>query len=123
MAKPIALSTGITGQDGSYLSELLLNEGYEVHGIMRRSSFPNTQRIDHIFDPESKAFLHYGDLAEGIGHILREIKPDEIYNLAAMSHVRISFEIPIYTGEINARCPLFTKAELKRASPAPECGD
>jgi len=102
MSKKIALITGINGQDGSYLSELLLSEGYIVHGIIRRSSFPNTQRIDHIFDPDSKAFIHYGDLSEGIDHILYDLQPDEIYNLAAMSHVRISFDIPVYTGEINA---------------------
>jgi len=102
MSKPLALVLGTTGQDGSYLSELLLSEGYDVHGLIRRSSYPNTQRIDHIFDPESKAYLHYGDLSEGIDHILYDLHPDEIYNLAAMSHVRISFDIPVYTLDINA---------------------
>lgn len=97
-----AIILGITGQDGSYLSELLLNKGYEVHGVIRRSSFPNTQRIDHIFDPQSKTYLHYGDLANGIDSLLYDIKPDEIYNLAAMSHVRISFDVPVYTFDINA---------------------
>ena len=101
MAKK-ALITGITGQDGSYLSELLLSKGYEVHGVIRRSSLPNTGRIDSIFDPESKQFIHYGDLHEGIDHLLYDIKPDEIYNLAAMSHVRISFDVPVYTLDVNA---------------------
>jgi len=102
MSKKIALITGCNGQDGSYLSELLLAKGYEVHGIIRRSSIINTQRIDHIFDPESKQYIHYGDLTEGIDHILYEVQPDEIYNLAAMSQVRISFDIPVYTAEVNA---------------------
>ena len=97
-----ALITGITGQDGSYLSELLLSKGYEVHGVIRRSSTSNTERIDHIFDPESKQYIHYGDLNEGIDNLLIDIKPDEIYNLAAMSHVRISFDIPVYTLDVNA---------------------
>jgi len=102
MSKKVALILGITGQDGSYLSELLLKEGYEVHGVIRRSSLPNTGRIDKTFDPESKDFIHYGDLAEGIDHLLHDLKPDEVYNLAAMSHVRISFDVPVYTGDINA---------------------
>jgi len=97
-----ALITGIGGQDGSYLSEILLEKGYEVHGIIRRASTINTERIDHVFDPESKAFLHYGDLSEGIDHLIYEIQPDEIYNLGAMSHVRVSFDIPVYTAEVNA---------------------
>jgi len=96
-----ALITGITGQDGSYLSEILLGKGYEVHGVIRRSSLPNTGRIDHIFDPESRSFLHYGDLTEGIDDIIYKVQPDEIYNLAAMSQVRISFDIPVYTLEAN----------------------
>ena len=96
----VALITGVTGQDGSYLSELLLSKGYEVHGVIRRSSSVNTERIDHLFDPESKQYLHYGDLAEGIENLIYEIKPDEIYNLGAMSHVRISFDIPEYTGDV-----------------------
>jgi GDPmannose 4,6-dehydratase len=100
-----ALILGITGQDGSYLSEILLDKGYEVHGVIRRSSFPNTQRIDNIFDPESKQFLHYGDLSEGIDGLLYELQPDEVYNLAAMSHVRISFDMPVYTMDINASGP------------------
>ena len=102
MSQKRALITGITGQDGSYLSELLLSKGYEVHGVIRRSSLPNTGRIDNIFDPESKQFIHYGDLAEGIDHILYDLQPDEVYNLAAMSHVMLSFNVPIYTADINA---------------------
>ncbi len=103
-----ALITGITGQDGSYLAELLLAKGYEVHGIIRRSSSFNTSRIDHIYhDPHEKGvrmFLHYGDLndASSINKLLREIQPEEIYNLGAQSHVRVSFDIPEYTGEVDA---------------------
>ena len=99
---PKALITGCTGQDGSYLSELLLSKGYEVHGVMRRSSSCNTDRIDDIFPPDQKKFLHYGDLEEGLDNLLTTIKPDEVYNLAAQSHVGISFEVPIYTGMVNA---------------------
>jgi GDPmannose 4,6-dehydratase len=101
-----ALITGITGQDGSYLAELLLGKGYEVHGIIRRSSTFNTARVDHIYqDPhneDARLFLHFGDLTDGsaISRLLPEIRPDEIYNLAAQSHVRTSFDIPVYTGEV-----------------------
>jgi len=102
-----ALITGITGQDGSYLAELLLYKGYEVHGIIRRASTFNTQRIDHIYrDPHNgeavKLYLHYGDIAvaETLQHIIYEIKPDEIYHLAAQSHVRVSFDMPEYTGDV-----------------------
>ncbi len=103
-----ALITGITGQDGSYLAELLLNKGYEVHGMIRRSSSFNTGRINHIYrDPHEKdvrLFLHYGDLndASSINLLLRDIRPDEIYNLGAQSHVRVSFDVPEYTGEVDA---------------------
>jgi GDPmannose 4,6-dehydratase len=103
-----ALITGITGQDGSYLAELLLEKGYEVHGMIRRSSSFNTGRINHIYrDPHEKnvrLFLHYGDLndASSINTLLRNIKPVEIYNLGAQSHVRVSFDIPEYTGEVDA---------------------
>jgi len=103
-----ALITGITGQDGSYLAELLLEKGYEVHGMIRRSSSFNTGRINHIYrDPHEKnvrLFLHYGDLndASSINWILRTVKPDEIYNLGAQSHVRVSFDVPEYTGEVDA---------------------
>jgi len=101
-----ALITGITGQDGSYLAELLLSKGYEVHGIIRRASLPNTSRIDSLFPPESKGCIHYGQLEEGIDKLLYELQPDEVYNLASMSQVRISFDIPEYTMDINAIGPL-----------------
>ena len=104
----IALITGITGQDGSYLAELLLNIGYEVHGIIRRSSTFNTGRIDHIYvdphDPNARLFLHYGDLSdsEQISNIIYNVKPDEVYHLGAQSHVRVSFDIPEYSGNVTA---------------------
>lgn len=100
-----ALITGITGQDGSYLTEFLLGKGYEVHGIIRRSSSFNTERIDHIYrDPherDAKLFLHYGDLTDGsnLNRVLDKVEPDEIYNLGAQSHVKVSFEIPEYTAD------------------------
>ena len=103
-----ALITGITGQDGSYLAELLLEKGYEVHGVIRRSSSFNTGRIDHIYnDPkyaENRFFLHYGDVTDtsNINRLLDKIVPDEIYNLAAQSHVKVSFEVPEYTAEVDA---------------------
>ena len=103
-----ALITGITGQDGSYLAELLLSKGYEVHGIIRRSSTFNTSRIDHIYvdphDPNAKFFLHYGDLSdsEQISNIIYNIKPEEVYHLGAQSHVRVSFDSPEYTGNVTA---------------------
>ncbi len=103
-----ALITGITGQDGSYLTELLLEKNYEVHGIIRRSSSFNTGRIDHLFNnPDignKKLFLHFGDLADSssISRLLEKIKPDEIYNLGAQSHVKVSFNIPEYTSDIDA---------------------
>jgi GDPmannose 4,6-dehydratase len=101
-----ALITGITGQDGSYLAELLLEKGYEVHGIIRRSSTFNTSRIDHIYtDPHldgKKLVLHYGDLADGVMlmKLLYQLQPDEIYHLGAQSHVRVSFDVPEYTGDV-----------------------
>ena len=104
----VALLTGITGQDGSYLAELLLEKGYEVHGVIRRSSSFNTGRIDHIYnDPKfagSKFFLHYGDVTDtsNINRLLEKIEPNEIYNLAAQSHVKVSFEVPEYTAEVDA---------------------
>lgn len=103
-----ALITGITGQDGSYLAEFLLNKDYEVHGIIRRASTFNTSRIDHIYvdphKPKARLFLHYGDLsdAEQISNIVYNIKPEEIYHLGAQSHVRVSFDIPEYTGNTTA---------------------
>jgi GDPmannose 4,6-dehydratase len=108
MAKKKALITGITGQDGSYLAELLIEKGYEVHGIIRRASTFNTGRIEHIFqDPHEShrnLILHYGDMADSsnLSRLVETIKPDEIYNLAAQSHVRVSFDIPEYTGDVDA---------------------
>ncbi|MGN6626560.1 MAG: GDP-mannose 4,6-dehydratase, partial [Tepidisphaeraceae bacterium] len=99
---------GITGQDGSYLAELLLSKGYEVHGLIRRSSSFNTERIDHLYrdphDPAAKLFLHFGDLVDGTGlrEVLTRVKPDEIYNLGAQSHVRVSFDQPVYTVQVDA---------------------
>jgi len=101
-----ALITGITGQDGSYLADLLIEKGYEVHGLIRRSSSFNTQRIDHLYtDPHKKdarLFLHYGDLSDGTGlrNVLEKSRPDEVYNLGAQSHVRVSFDQPVYTVEV-----------------------
>jgi len=103
-----AFITGITGQDGSYLAEFLLSKGYEVHGLIRRSSTFNTSRIDHIYvdphDPNARLFLHYGDLSdsEQISNVMYNIKPDEVYHLGAQSHVRVSFETPEYTGNVTA---------------------
>jgi len=101
-----ALITGITGQDGSYLAEFLLEKGYEVHGLIRRSSTFNTDRIDHIYadphDPNRKLFLHYGDITDSgqLTNLIYNIQPDEIYHLAAQSHVRVSFDIPEFTGDV-----------------------
>ena len=103
-----ALITGITGQDGSYLAELLLSKGYEVHGLIRRSSSFNTGRIDHLYqDPHvmnRSLFLHFGDLIDGVGltNLIRRLEPNEIYNLAAQSHVMVSFSMPLYTGQVDA---------------------
>jgi GDPmannose 4,6-dehydratase len=107
-AKKVALITGITGQDGSYLAELLLEKGYEVHGIKRRASLFNTQRIDHIYQdphaPSPDLKLHYGDLSDtsNLTRIIQEIQPDEVYNLGAQSHVAVSFEAPEYTADVDA---------------------
>lgn len=103
-----ALITGVTGQDGSYLTELLLEKGYEVHGIIRRSSSFNTARVDHLYSNteifDRQFFTHYGDLTDSsnLNRILERVQPDEIYNLAAQSHVRVSFEVPEYTAEVDA---------------------
>ncbi len=108
LKKKIALIFGITGQDGSYLAELLLNKNYIIHGVKRRSSSANTERIDHLFDSvnfdNKNIFIHYGDISDGTStlNIINKIKPDEIYNLAAQSHVRVSFDIPEYTADITA---------------------
>ena len=108
MANRVAFITGITGQDGSYLTEFLLSKGYVVHGLVRRASNFNTQRIDHLFkdhhESQSKLFLHYGDLTDsaGLTNLISFIKPDEIYNLAAQSHVKVSFSMPHYTASVDA---------------------
>lgn len=108
MTQKIALVTGCTGQDGSYLAEFLLEKGYQVHGIKRRSSLFNTQRVDHIYqdrhESDSNFFLHYGDLTDtsNLVRIIQEIQPDEIYNLGAQSHVAVSFESPEYTADVDA---------------------
>ena len=108
VSKKVALITGITGQDGSYLAELLLAKGYEVHGLIRRASTFNTERIDHIYqdphEPNPKLHLHYGDLLDGVGvtNLVREVEPHEIYNLAAQSHVMVSFTMPQYTAQVDA---------------------
>jgi GDPmannose 4,6-dehydratase len=108
MSKQVALLTGITGQDGSYLAELLLQKGYEVHGVKRRSSSFNTERIDHLYRdphlPDARFFLHYGDLTDATNliRIMQEVRPTEIYNLAAQSHVQVSFETPEYTANADA---------------------
>lgn len=111
-----ALITGINGQDGSYLAELLLKKRYKVHGIIRRSSVFNTERIDHIFD---KLYLTHGDITDAsfINNIIKKIKPDEIYNLAAQSHVGISFEIPKYTSEVDGIGTLNILEAIKNSSP------
>jgi len=103
-----ALILGITGQDGSYLAELLISKGYEVHGIKRRSSSINTERIDHIYETSENFYLHYGDLTDSTNliRLINEIKPDEIYNLGAQSHVQVSFETPEYTANSDALGPL-----------------
>src|SRR5580698_1993078 len=112
MSKKTALITGITGQDGAYLAELLLAKGYAVHGIKRRTSLFNTDRIDHLYhDQHEKGFdftLHHGDLTDSSGliRIVQEVQPDEIYNLAAQSHVAVSFEEPEYTANSDAIGPL-----------------
>ena len=124
-----ALITGITGQDGSYLAELLLEKGYEVHGLTRRSSSFNCERLEQLPDVKaraggvslSQAVLHYGDLcdASSINRLLREIRPDEIYNLAAQSHVKLSFEIPEYTGDVNGLGPLRILEGVRESGSSP----
>jgi GDPmannose 4,6-dehydratase len=108
MSKKVALITGVTGQDGSYLAELLLEKGYEVHGIKRRASSFNTERVDHIYqdahEEKPKFFLHYGDLSDSsnLTRIIKDVQPDEVYNLGAQSHVAVSFECPEYTADVDA---------------------
>jgi GDPmannose 4,6-dehydratase len=138
-----ALITGITGQDGSYLAELLLRKGYEVHGLVRRASTFNTSRIDHLYvdphEPDARLFLHYGDLSDGarLVTLLSQIEPDEVYNLAAQSHVRVSFDEPEHTGDttgvgsvrllealrignVNCRFYQASSSEMFGASPPPQ---
>jgi GDPmannose 4,6-dehydratase len=138
-----ALITGITGQDGSYLAELLLDKGYEIHGLIRRSSTFNTDRIDHLYkdlhDPEARVYLHYGDLSVSgqMMDLIHDIRPDEIYHLGAQSHVRVSFDMPEYTGDItglgtlrileairrtgiNARFYQASSSEMFGAAPPPQ---
>ena len=116
-----ALVTGITGQDGSYLAELLLSKGYEVHGIIRRASTFNTTRIDNIYvdphAPNARLFLHYGDLAdsEAVSHIIYNLEPDEVYHLGAQSHVRVSFDIPEYTGNVTGLGSLRLLEAIRRS--------
>ena len=111
-----ALITGITGQDGSYLAELLLEKGYEVHGIMRRDSTFTTGRIEHIFD---QIELHYGDLADSssLQHIISKVQPDEVYNLAAQSHVKVSFDVPEYTADVTGTGTLRLLEAIRTAAP------
>ncbi|MBD0863098.1 GDP-mannose 4,6-dehydratase [Gordonia sp. zg691] len=139
-----ALITGITGQDGSYLAELLLSKGYEVHGLIRRCSTFNTSRIDHLYqdphEPDARLFLHYGDLSDGarLVTLLSTIEPDEVYNLAAQSHVRVSFDEPEHTGnttgigsirlleavrqsKVQCRYYQASSSEMFGASPPPQC--
>ncbi len=123
MSHKTAFITGITGQDGSYLAELLLSKGYEVHGLVRRASTFNTQRIDHIYvdahDPDAKIFFHYGDLSDSemISNVLYNIKPDEIYHLGAQSHVRVSFDTPEYTGNVTALGTTRILEAIRRSNP------
>jgi len=108
MSSKVAFITGCTGQDGSYLCELLLEKGYIVHGLIRRTSMINTHRINHLYvdthEQNCKLFLHYGDMTDSccLEKIIKKIEPDEIYNLAAMSHVKVSFESPEYTSNVDA---------------------
>ena len=121
MVSKKALITGITGQDGSYLAELLLSKDYEVHGIIRRASTFNTKRIDHIYvdphSPDARLFLHYGDLSdsEQIANIIYNVKPDEVYHLGAQSHVRVSFDTPEYTGNVTALSTTRLLETIKRS--------
>ena len=115
-----ALITGITGQDGSYLAEFLLEKGYEVHGLIRRSSISNTGRIDHLIR-ENKIVLHGGDLSDSssLVRIIGEVRPDEIYNLGAQSHVQVSFEAPEYAGDVDALGVLRILEAVRIAGPRP----
>ena len=122
-----ALISGITGQDGTYLAELLLQKGYEVHGLIRRASTFNTHRIDHLYvdshQPDARLFLHYGDLSDGtrLVTLLQKIEPDEVYNLAAQSHVRVSFDEPervVLSGTVTRRASWSDRARIGLGFPA-----
>ena len=121
---PRALITGITGQDGSYLAELLLGKGYEVHGVVRRSSTFGTERIDHLYldahEEDAKMFLHYGDLADGntLTRLLSEVQPAEVYNLGAQSHVAVSFQNPVYTADVTALGTLRLLEAIRMVDPS-----
>ena len=138
-----ALITGITGQDGSYLAEFLLHKGYTIHGLMRRASTFNTQRLDHLYqdphDPDARLFLHYGDLSDSgqLTNLFYQIQPDEVYHLGAQSQVRVSFDMPDYTGDITGlgtvrlleairksgvKCRLYqaSSSEMFGGAPAPQ---
>src|SRR5512138_3118361 len=116
-----ALITGITGQDGSYLAELLLAKGYEVHGLIRRASTFNTGRLSHVYVdphvPEARLFLHYGDLSDAgqLTNLIYNVRPEEIYHLGAQSHVRVSFDVPEYTGEITGMGTMRLLEALRRS--------
>lgn len=114
-----ALITGITGQDGSYLAEFLLEKGYEVHGLIRRSSIDNTERINHLLNGPRKVTLHYGDMTDAgsLSRLLYSIEPDEVYNLAAQSHVKISFDMPKFTADVNAIGTLTLLESIREVNP------
>jgi GDPmannose 4,6-dehydratase len=118
-----ALIIGITGQDGSYLTELLLAKGYEVHGIIRRSSSFNTERLEHLYrdphEPQVRLTLHYGDLTDGasLRSVIADIQPEEVYNLGAQSHVRVSFDQPVYTVEVDTLGTLILLEAVRDVSP------
>jgi len=114
-----AFITGITGQDGSYLAEFLLEKGYEVHGLVRRSSIDNTNRISHLLGEPKRVTLHYGDMTDAgsLNRILYKIEPDEVYNLAAQSHVKVSFDIPQYTGDVNAIGTVILLESIREVNP------
>ena len=119
---PVALITGIAGQDGSYLAEFLLDQGYEVHGVMRRTSTINTWRLDAIYhdphDPGSPFFLHYGDITDStvMANLLRKVLPDEVYHLAAQSHVQVSFEMPEYTADVTGTSTMKLLEAIRQVS-------
>ena len=121
---PVAFITGVAGQDGSYLAEFLLDRGYEVHGVMRRTSTINTWRLDGIYhdphDPGSPFFLHYGDITDStvMANLLRKVQPDEVYHLAAQSHVQVSFEMPEYTADVTGTATIKLLEAIRQVSEA-----